>query len=85
MVRRIERVAWPAAALTWLFLTLHSGHALGIDFPAIYRGPYDLIHRLSPYPTTSNIDAWGASTHEPFYVHTPSAIDRFSPLGVLLI
>lgn len=83
MLRRIERTVWPLAILVWLYLGLHAAHRVGEDFPAIYRGAYDLIHRLAPYPTTSSFNAWTASTGQPFFVHPPSSPIVLSPLGVL--
>ncbi|HEY2327043.1 MAG TPA: glycosyltransferase family 87 protein [Gaiellaceae bacterium] len=79
----MERTVWPIAALAWLYLAAHSAHRLGIDVRAVYRGPYDLLHGLAPYPSTASFSAWKAATHQPFYVHPPAAPIVLSPFGLL--
>jgi Glycosyltransferase family 87 len=70
------------AVLVWLYRALHFAHQLGGDFAAVYRGPYDLWKGESPYPTTSSWSSWTVATHQPFYVHTPSAPIVLAPLGL---
>lgn len=80
-VARLERVAWPLAALVWLFLVVHFAERIGPDFSAIYGGPYALLRGIVFYPTsvdpfTDHGSAW-------FYLHPPSAPVALAPLGLL--
>ncbi|MGO8904812.1 MAG: glycosyltransferase 87 family protein [Solirubrobacteraceae bacterium] len=84
MLARINKTVWPIAGLVWIYETLHEAHKIGTTWPALYRGPYDLLHGLAPYPTTANSVAWYAATnHAPFYVFTPSSALILTPFGLL--
>jgi len=78
-LERLERGAWPLAALVWLYLTLHYAHVLGVDFGAIYRGPHGLLHNQAFYPTGQHYTTEAGA----YYVDPPSSPVVLAPLGIL--
>ncbi len=74
-VERLERVAWPMAALAWLYLIFHAAHRVGFDFSDVYLGPHNLLHGLAFYPPTKHATA--------DYLFPPSSPVLLAPLGVL--
>jgi hypothetical protein len=72
VAQRLERVAWPAAVLTWAYLIFHAAHELGQDFSSIYSGPHGMIHGAAIYPTTDDPASYFAHS-VPYYVHPPGA------------